>query len=316
MARDTGPDELLVGVLALRGRVEAHLVARTPFGRLRPGGRRAVEDDDDLGLPHEVGGDPAGAAGATWAGCIAGAVEKLTFGLPAARLRVGVAVDGEVEGARARVGERAWCEDLPGEVGRVLRTRGIELAHPGALVALELEAAWALGDAASALGPAGNDEPALVLVWSDAVRWFLVSASSRGAGPRAVCLGGRLARDATSGGSGPPPRRPVEPDEVAGLARDAAALLDGPARGAGRIVLTGAAVQGVGAARRPVTRSGGRSSDDLWLPFRAVLPPRIPPGDDARSTAADRVWISTERSAPALGAAAAALAAPAPEERP
>jgi len=295
------PGELLVGVLALRGRVEAHLVARTPFGRLRPGGRRAVEDDDDLGLPPAAGpgGDPSGAAGATWAGCIAGAVEKLTFGLPAARLRVGVAVDGEVDGARARVAGRGWCEDLPREVGRVLRTRGIELGAPGGVVAVGLASAWALGDAASAVGPAGNDVRALVLVWSDEPQWFLAEPSSRGRGPRVERLVAPRPADAGVDASAPGAER---------LAREAAELLEGPARSAARIVLTGPAVQGAAA--------GGRSSADLSLPFRAVLPPRLLQSDAAAPSVDESVRISTERGAPALGAVAAALApslAPSPD---
>lgn len=293
------PEEVLVGVLALRDRVEAHLVARTPFGRLRPGGRRAVEDDDDLGLAPGLGegaaADPSGSAGATWAGCIAGAVEKLTFGLPSARVRVGVAVDGDVDVDRARVRGRGWCPDLAREVARVLATRGIELAEPADVAVRDLASAWAVGEAVSAVGLAGKGAPALVLVWGDAVEGFLVAPETAG-GPTRV---ERLAPPAAPGSAESP--APLELGGPAGgAARVARALLSGPARSASRLVVTGPRVQEL---------ERGRTAMDLRLPFLAVLPPRLQLSDAPEASVDHPVWISRERGAPALGAAAAALEA-------
>lgn len=172
MTEESGADPLLVGVLAGPAGIDAMLVERTPFGRLASAGRRVSEDVDgptrfvpyamerqlaqrgDLGV---LAPDEERAADAFVQG-IANAVAKLTFGLRAERVRVGLAVDAHLDGrGRDVVAHREGprVRGLPEAVESALRGRGIELDGPVGR-ALHVGEAWAVGERVSALGLLGD----------------------------------------------------------------------------------------------------------------------------------------------------------------
>lgn len=193
---------MLIGVAAGPASVEAMLVERTPFGRLAPGGRRVRTDVDgpthfvplalERQLPSRSSGEKPSRqadeerAADAWVQSIANAVAKLTFGLRADELRVGVAVDGRLDG-RGRdlvaMREGARTEDLPAAIDKAMRGRGISTAGPMTRC-LHLGEAWALGEQTSALGLLSDleeDERALVVHWDEEV---FIAEARRGLLPR------------------------------------------------------------------------------------------------------------------------------------
>ena len=193
---------MLIGLVAGPASVEAMLVERTPFGRLAPGGRRVRTDVDGpthfvplalerqlpSGLDREKRSRQADEERAAdgWVQSIANAVAKLTFGLRAEGLRVGVAVDGRLDG-RGRdlvaMREGARAQDLPAAIDQAMRGRGIVTTGP-MVRCLQLGEAWALGEQTSALGllsDLGADERALVVHWDEEV---FIAEARRGLLPR------------------------------------------------------------------------------------------------------------------------------------
>ena len=186
---------ILVGVAAGPASVEAMLVKRTPFGRLTSGGRRVRTDVDGptrfvpLALERQLSPGPSGQkqplradegrAADGWVQSIANAIAKLTFGLRAEALRVGVAVDARLDGRGRDViamRDGARIQGLPAAIDKALRGRGIEPAGPMRRC-LQLGDAWALGEQTSALGllgGLGGGERSLVVHWDEEV--FLAEA--------------------------------------------------------------------------------------------------------------------------------------------
>ncbi|MEM9382356.1 MAG: hypothetical protein AAGB93_20555, partial [Planctomycetota bacterium] len=177
------PDVPLLGVVASPFRVEAQLVERTPFRRLRSAGRRIVEDVDGpprfRPLPvHRLLRDSACApdelrAGEAWVQSIANAIAKLTFGVRGAGVRVGLALDARLDGRGRQVlasrnGPRV--DDVVDALEAALRGRGIALGAPIGRAVPFVEAA-ALGEIWSPLGGLAGGTDGLVLVWDQDVGW-------------------------------------------------------------------------------------------------------------------------------------------------
>ena len=173
-------DELSVGLVAGKENVEAFIVEATPFGRLRPGDRRLVEDNDGPGLVRSLDGPLRASTdlvGDAWLGCLANAAAKLVFGLPATQLVVGIAVDGEVRDGGQTVmpaGLFSAIEDAPARLLREFKGRGIEVKGPPVFV--DHAVAWARGESTSALGSLAEGVRGLLLVWGRHVRWVAVAA--------------------------------------------------------------------------------------------------------------------------------------------
>ncbi len=172
-----------MGVVSSPGRVEARLVERTPFGRLRASRRRLVEDvmsppgfrpapvQTQLARTGPLPGEDQ--AGESWVQSVASAVEQLLFGLRAPGVRVGVALDAwlDVHGREvlaARGGPRAagW----PDRLTNTLRARGVPLEEPIRSVA-PIAVAAALGEVWSPLGAMAGGVGGLVTCWDAEISW-------------------------------------------------------------------------------------------------------------------------------------------------
>ncbi|MEM9801046.1 MAG: hypothetical protein AAGA20_12035 [Planctomycetota bacterium] len=176
-------DAALVGVVASPLRIEAQLVERTPFGRLRAAGRRLVEDVDGPTrfVPLDVhrqlegpdaDGDEARAAQA-WVESIANAIARLTFGVRGGSVRVGLALDARLDGRgrhvmAARDGPRV--ENIVDALIVALRGRSIRLASTPSR-AISLTRALALGEIRSAIGGLAGGVAGLTLAWDREVGW-------------------------------------------------------------------------------------------------------------------------------------------------
>ncbi len=179
----TAAEGLLVGVVSSPGRVEARLVERTPFGRLRASRRRLVEDvmspsgfkpapvQTQLARAGLLPGEDQ--AGESWIQSVASAVEQLLFGLRAAGVRVGVALDAsldalgqEVLAARGGPRTAGW----PDRLTNALRARGVPLVEPIRAMA-PLSVAAALGEVWSPLGAMAGGVGGLVTCWDAEVSW-------------------------------------------------------------------------------------------------------------------------------------------------
>lgn len=311
--------ELLIGVLALEDRVEATLVSATPFGRLRFGGRRLVEDNDGLGAlgldsvatraQPRVSGDLGGDA---WLGCIANAIAKLTFGMPAQRVRIGVAFDGKLQADGAQPsGLDSTVHDPAGRLASALRGRDVEVA--GVPTFMERPLAVALGEVRSALGCLSGGDPGLVLLWDRSVWWVAMEAGQEPAAWRvesseldygfAALDRVRARPDAVA--------RPLAPVLTAARRGDSRAtdLLGEASRALAMAAETRLADLGPGA--RLVLAGGlGRATLDerlrevLRVPFEAALngPPM-----SSDEEAPPAFHVSREEASPAIGAVAWAL---------
>lgn len=315
--------ELLVGVLALEDRVEAALVSATPFGRLRFGGRRLVEDNDGLGalgaftpgmgatqdsLPRS-GDDLAGDA---WLGCIANAIAKLTFGLPAQRVRVGVAFDGvlQPDGVEPS-GLFSTVVDPADRLASALLGRDVEVA--GVPTFIERPLAVALGECRSALGCLAQGDPGLVLLWDRAIWWVTMEAGQEPSAWRAQSSEldyGFTALDRLRSRPGAV-TRPLAPVLTAARRGDSRAtdLLGEASRALAIAAETRLADLGVG-ARLVLAGSLGRATLDerlsevLRVPFEAVLN-GAPMSTDEEAPPA--FHVSREEASPTIGAVAWAL---------
>lgn len=180
---NTAAEGLLVGVVSSAGRVEARLVERTPFGRLRVSRRRLVEDvmspsgfrpasvQRQLARSALLPGEDQ--AGESWIQSVASAVEQLLFGLRAPGVRVGVALDAwldargqEVLAARGGPRTQGW----PDRLTNTLRARGVPLVEPIRSVA-SIAVAAALGEVWSPLGGMAGGVGGLVTCWDEEVSW-------------------------------------------------------------------------------------------------------------------------------------------------
>lgn len=176
-----------IGVLASPSRVEAQLIAATPFGRLRSAGRRVVEDVDGpmeflpLPLERQLAGKARvpneSKAGQAWVETVANAIAKLTFGLRGGSPRVGLCLQAVLDPTGRRVmgaDGGARVRDFVESLEVALRGRNIDLATPIGR-ALSVGEASTLGEMHSALGGLAGVPDALSMVWWDDVSWTQVA---------------------------------------------------------------------------------------------------------------------------------------------
>ncbi len=182
-----GLDGLLVGVVTSPVRVEARVVEWTPFGRLRVARRRLVEDvmapsgfvappvQRQLARVCQAPGEEQAAE--SWVQSVASSVEQLLFGLRGSSVRIGLALDGWLDGRghsvlAARGGPRV--EGFPDRLTNTLRARGVPLRDPVRSIA-SLEAAAALGEIWSPLGAVAGGAGGLVTCWDTEASWAEVA---------------------------------------------------------------------------------------------------------------------------------------------
>ncbi len=168
-------------------RVEAQLIAATPFGRLRSAGRRVVEDVDGpmeflpLPLERQLAGNARvpneTRAGQAWVETVANAIAKLTFGLHGGPPRIGLCLQATLDatGRRVKGAEGgARVRDFVESLEAALRGRNIDLETPIGR-AVSVGEASTLGELHSALGGLAGVPDALSLVWWDEVSWTRVA---------------------------------------------------------------------------------------------------------------------------------------------